>query len=417
MATVYQGGSFVRISNDGLNKSGKTCTTAQLAVGLAKEYNDGAPVHVFDSSDRWRTWKKLIFDVEKIPLVITYGESIAVLQKAMDAALQGPCSVFVADDLTVPWMEGVESFSSEYGNLTFERRAQLVREWKQFVYGFRHGKFDSLACGRLGYVWQTLEDPETGQEKLHQGDSKFNAGGGENFGYDCELEVEMRRRKRYLLGLIRGKTTVEHICDVIGDAHAVLNGQQFNFPDWNGPYKPGMYKAVLDAFRPHIEFVRSLDNTEFNPESSSRLIVSGKTAWGKDQAERKQLLEELEANLSMCFPGGEGKSKLSKMFRDLTLEYLNGFISWSRMEEESKTQEIERNVLIIKAMRKRIEKKEMPNDHNSLAGLLHLSAEDVLHPGHGMTLLQVMTVGSMPKRGPQPIVAAQDRMPDELTGD
>jgi len=39
--------SYTRISNDGLNKSGKTCTTAQLAVGIAKEYANGEPVHVF----------------------------------------------------------------------------------------------------------------------------------------------------------------------------------------------------------------------------------------------------------------------------------------------------------------------------------------------------------------------------------
>ena len=119
----------------------------------------------------------------------------------------------------------------------------------------------------------------------------------------------------------------------------------------------------------------------------------------------------------MCFPSGEGKSKLSKMFRDLTLEYLNGFISWSRMEEESSTHDIERNVLIIKKMRKRIESGEIPTNQNSLAGLLHLSAEDVLHPSHGMTLVEVMTMNSLPKPGPQKVVKVMDDAPEEQYGD
>lgn len=415
--------SFVRSSVDGLNGAGKTCTIAQFAVGLAKEYGDGADVHVFDSSDRWAPWKKLIFDVEKIRLHIHYGESIAVLQKAMDAALKGPCSVFVGDDLTVPWMEGVESFSFENGNLTFERRAQLLREWRQFVRGFRHGPFHSLACGRLGYVWENVEDQD-GNEKLHQGDSKFNAGGGENFGYDADLELEMRRRKRRLLGLIRGRTTMEYVCDVVKDARGILNNQQFVFQDWTNGYKPGMYRNVLDYFRPHIDFVRSLDTTRFDSESSRNLVVSGQTAWGRDQSQRKGLLEEFSANLDMAFPSGEGKSKLSKMFRDLTLEFLNGFISWSRMEEECSTPNLERNLLILKAVRKRVESGEIPTEQESLRTLLNLATDDVLHPGKHVTLLEAMGHASIAQVGrgkhkPQPAVGIMDRVArDEVaTGD
>jgi hypothetical protein len=386
--------SYLRVSVNGLNGSGKTCTTALLACAIAIEYGDRRPVYVFDASDRWRAWKRHIFDVEKIPLVIVHGESIAVLQKAISDARDNRCSVFVADDLTVPWMEGVDSFSNEYGTLTFDRRAQLVREWKEFVKLFRHGNFHSLACGRTGYVWTNIED-EDGNEKLHQGDSKFNAGGGENFGYDADLEIEMRRRKRRILGLLRGKQTVEHIVDIVKDAHGVLNGQQFAFTDWVGVYQKGGYKPVLEALRPHIEFVLSLDPGPYDDETSRKLIVSGKTAWAADQSNRKSLLEELEANLAMCFPTGEGKTKLAQMFRALTLEGLNGYISWTRMEDELPTDKIERNLLIVKAMRKRIEAKEVPVDQPSLLALLNCAVQDVLHPGRGLSLIEVMGVKSI----------------------
>ena len=120
------GKSFLKLSTDGPDGSGKTCTMAQLAVGLAKEFADGGAVLVFDSSDRWSAWKVHIFDVEKIPLVITVGNSLAALQESMDHFLDEGGAVYVADDLTVPWMEGLASFAYENGNLPFDRRQQLV---------------------------------------------------------------------------------------------------------------------------------------------------------------------------------------------------------------------------------------------------------------------------------------------------
>lgn len=410
--------SYTRISNDGLNKSGKTCTTAQLAVGIAKEYANGEPVRVFDSSDRWRTWKRHIFDIEKIPLVITYGESITVLQRAAEAALKGPCSVFVADDLTVPWTEGIEAFSNEYGSLPFDRRAQLMREWNEFVSAFRHGRFDSLACGRMGYVWENLEDQDTGEIKLHQGDSKFNAGGGENFGYDCELELEMRRKK--LKRPARGKTAVQHICEVVGDAHSILNGQQFVFNDWTGPYQAGMYRTVLDHFRPHIEFVRSLESTEFSAESSRELIVTGRTPWAAQESEKTKLLEEIDTGLETCF--GSKQSTAGKMLRNLTIENLTGSMSWTRMADEKKVEELNHYKFVVLALRNRIAKDGVPKDQETLQALLRLSIEDVFNPGKNKTLLQVMGEESLRRlrgpRGPRPIVAAMEAgRADEVAGD
>lgn len=391
---VYTSRSYLRASTDGLNGSGKTCTMAQLAVGLAKEYGDGRPVHVFDSSDRWPAWKIHIFDVEKIPLVITASRSIAGLQESITRAVDAKCAVFVGDDLTVPWMEGVKTFAYENGNLPFDRRQQLVNEWDRFVAPFQLGEFDSIACGRLGYVWENIED-EDGNEKLHQGDSKFNAGGGQNFGYDCILELEMRRRKRRIMGLLRGKTMMEYVCDVIKDANSIINNQQFVFGDFERGYQKGDYKKVLDAIRPHIEFRRRLPSIPKDHSSSQKLIVGGKTAWAKDQSNRGALLQELDANLEICF--GSKQSTQGKMFRNLTLEYLNGFISWSRMEEESVTHDIERNVMVIRALRQRIEAQEIPTDPTSLKALLNLSTEDVLHPGKSLTLFEVMGKKSVEK--------------------
>lgn len=410
--------SYLKASVDGVNGSGKTCTVAQLACGLAKEYGNGA-VHVFDSSDRWPAWKVHIFDKEGVPLVITYGKTIVALQEAIDRAEQEKASVFVADDLTVPWMDGLAEFAYDNGSLPFDRRQQLVNEWNLFVEPFQFGEFHSIACGRLGYHWENVED-EDGNEKLHQGDSKFNAGGSSNFAYDCILELEMRRRKRRILGLLRGRTSVEYLCDVIKDANDILNDQQFIFsPFGKDGYQKGDYRKVLDCFRTHIEFRRKLKPVPLHQGSTSDLIVGGKTAWAKDQAERRRLLENIAGLFDFCY--GSQQSSAGKMFRNLTLEAWGHGWSWSSMEENASTAQLENYVAIMQAMRRRAEQKELPHDQSSLLMLLKLSMDDVREPdGKHITLIEAMGIEPGRKNGkPQRVVKSLDHtdQDEQLAGD
>jgi hypothetical protein len=402
--------SRLKASISGPNGTGKSGTTARLLVGISKELCGSAPVVVYSSDDRWRIYKRTIFDVEKVPLTVIAGESLNQVREALNLANKG-CCAFAADDLTIPWKEGLSEFSYSDGFLPFERREQLMNEWRPLLRAFRLGNFHAIGVGRIGFEWQNVED-EKGRMQLVQGNSKFNAGGGENFGYEADLELEMSRNRRKIRQLLRVKMQPEYICDVIKDATAgLLNGEQFIFESKRGLYSPGDYKTVFNAFRPYLEFMAKIEAPAPEPSSTRDLIASGKTPHAKDAAARKGYLEELDNLLSHCFPGGEKRSKIDSMNRNLTLEFLNGYTSWSRMEEEVPTINLRRNVEIIKAMRTRIDAGEKITDQASLAALLHLSSDDVLKPGHGMTLLEVMTAKSLTK-GPQPIVPILDKWPE-----
>lgn len=384
--------SFLKLSTDGTNGSGKTCTMAQLAVGIAKEYADSGPVHVFDSSDRWPSWKIHIFDREKVPLVITAGDSIsALLESLKKFRADRRASVLIADDLTVPWTSGIAAFSYGNGLLPFERRQQLVNEWNKYVRPFQTGEFHAIACGRLGYHWTNVEDPDSGDMKLVQGDSKFNAGGSQNFGYDCNLECEMRRRKRRV-GLLRSKTVMEYICDVVKDADSVLSNEQFVFEGKNfrTDYRAGGYAAVLDKFRPHLDFRIKLAQPDRPEVSDSDLIVSGKTEWAHDQSARRGFLEEIDKLIDCCFPGGEKVSKLHAMFRNVTLEFLNGYMSWSRMEEEVPTLKLRDHVRILKKLRERLDAEGRPTDQSALSAALRLAKQDFEKSDRDVSLLDAM---------------------------
>ena len=420
MATAPQSNaSFLKASVDGTHGSGKSGTTARLAVGISKELYHCAPVLVADSEERWRFYEKTIFAPEGVPLIRMDGSTLLGIQKAIASVEKHGACVFVADQLTTPWKDGLKAFSYADGELTFNRRQQLMNQWLPIIQNFRYGKFHAICCGRIGFEWENVFDEESGRVKLTQGNTKFNAGGGENFGYEADLELEMRRNKRRVLSLLRTGTSMEYVCSVIKDAAAgILNGEQFVFPGQKGLYKPGDYKAVFQAFRAYLKFMATIDApTPVTTAATSDLLIAGKTPWAANQSEKKALLEELDANLTMCFPSGEGKSKLSKMFHDLTLEYLNGFISWSRMEDECPVDHLMRNVQIVKAVRQRIEAKDVPTDQVSLQTLLDLCVEDVQGKSASkMTLLEAMGLRSLDKvKRPQAIVGVLDaKAGDEL---
>jgi hypothetical protein len=398
--------SYLKASIDGFNGTGKSGTAARLAVGISKERCDREPVIAYSSDDRWRIYRRTIFEPEGVPLEVIAGESLIHVLKALERADQG-CCVFIGDDLTVPWKAGLSDFSEADGYLSFERREQLMNQWRPILRGFRLGNFHAIGIGRLGFQW-LKEIDDAGRNRPVQGDSKFNAGGGENFGYEADLELEMHREKRRIRELLRLRNSTTYVCDVIKDAAGgILNGAQFTFEGQKGLYQPGDYRAVYEEFAPYLDFMDKISAPEPGHESTRDLLVRGKTPWARDKAERTSLLEEMTGNLDLCF---SSQSKEGKQFRWLTLEFLNGFGSWSRMEEECATGQLNRNSLVLRELRRRIANKEIPTTAEQLTVLLSLCYEDVIHPGGAYITLEtaLFAKSAEQRKGPQPITRALD---------
>ena len=200
-----------------------------------------------------------MFDVEGVPLIRMAGDTLVGVQSAIDQVEKEGACCFVGDQLTTPWKEGVRSFSHEDGYMSFEQREQLMNQWMPIIRRFRYGKFHAICAGRIGFEWANLED-DKGRMRLTQGNAKFNAGGSENFGYEADLELEMKRNLKRVLTLLRLGVQTEYVCNVIKDAAAgLLNGEQFIFPGQKGLYKKGDYRTVFNAFKPYLEFMRKID--------------------------------------------------------------------------------------------------------------------------------------------------------------
>ncbi|MGO9073862.1 MAG: hypothetical protein ACLPLR_06095 [Terriglobales bacterium] len=424
MATLSQivQNSHLKASVDGPNGAGKSALCCRLAIGISKELCNSAPVLVADSEERYRFYKHTMFDPEGTPLIRMPGDTLIGVQRAIEAVeKQGAC-VFIGDQLTTPWKEGLQSFSESDGFLSFEKRAQLMAQWLPIVQRFRYGKFHAICAGRIGFEWENLED-DRGRRRLTQGNSKFNAGGSENFGYEADLELEMSRRKRRVLTLLRGKTSMEYVCQVIKDAAAgLLNGQEFVFQGQQGLYKAGDYQAVFQSFRPYLDFMRQIAAPEPSAETTRQLLISGKTPWAAAQSEREKLLEEIENDLGFCFPGGAGQSKVADAFRKLTLEYLTGSHAWSRIKDEASVNGLSRCSHVIRVMRRRIESGEVPASQRELMTLIDLAIEERAALAKGVPAVERvrgidLSEALAERKGPQPVVEMLDREKEEITGD
>jgi hypothetical protein len=117
-----------------------------------------------------------------------------------------------------------------------------------------------LAFGRLGNDFEerekTLKNDET-KPKLVKVGTKFEAGGGESFGYEPHLllELTLERKNRKVNGQEReGEGRMVHRADVLKDRTWALNGQTFRWTD-KPKYEAGGYRQVWESIRPHFEEV------------------------------------------------------------------------------------------------------------------------------------------------------------------
>lgn len=389
--------SYLKASIDGLKGSGVTGTAARIALGISIEQCDRRPVLIGDANNKARFLQPM-FQAERVPLIIVPAPTLLAMHSAITRGKQEGVCVFLADDITIPWDELVSSFSLPNGVLMFEMREQLKQCWRAFMSDVRSAPFHCIGGGRLGHNWEKVES-EFGTTELEQQGQKIDAGWGNNFAYCADIELNMRRRIPVMKSVLRMHKVVQHICTVHSDSAndlTGLNGKEFVFEE-STRYQPGNYRQTYNAFLPHFEALMQIENGVYPaPPSSKEMLVSGKTPWARDKSERSHHLEEITALLDFCFPSGEGKSKQAKAMRDLTLEYLNGFLSWSRMEEESLTPDLEKNVWVLRKVRQHIEAGEIPTERQSLNALLDICVDELYRPdAKRMTLIEVMGLKSI----------------------
>lgn len=410
--------------------TGKTTLEALLSIYLSKTFHKSAPV-AWLGSEKGVDFVIDIFKAEGVPLLLNRSRSFLDLKNAAADAIKEGCCCVCVDSITHFWQE-LFTEGMKKGGPRLAKIARIKEEWAPFSQGFQDSPIHYFVSGRMGYNWDEFEvqDERSGEitKELSKGDAKIKAEG--DFGHEPDLEIQMSAVADpdfVQFEKVRGRTRRTfksqsiHVATIKKCRVWALNGRAFSWKD-QVEYKPGYYRVVGESFKPHFDAINiggehQVEDTT-RPTSSVLFQPNANESVYADRIARTAMLEEIAALLDQIFPGGEKRSKQDAMFRNLTMELLNGFMSWSRMEEETPTIKLQRHVEVLRNVRKRmVDGGERVTDQQSLAALIHLATEDIEKPGHGVTLLELMTAKSLelvktPKAGPQPIVPVLDAWPE-----
>ena len=109
-ATIEQAAAKVGIF--GRQGSGKTTTSALIALGLSKTYHKNAPVAFLDT-ENGSDYLVPIFEAEGVELLVVKSRAFADMKNALREAQGSGCCAYLVDSYTHPWRELTDTFKAK----------------------------------------------------------------------------------------------------------------------------------------------------------------------------------------------------------------------------------------------------------------------------------------------------------------
>jgi hypothetical protein len=349
----------IKVGFFGSQGSGKTTSAALLAAALSKELYGGAPVFVTDTEPGWQFLKRRVFAVEGIEMHQRTEPTFKAMVANIREAEKLGCCVWAIDSLTVIWNELMQSFKKNRGFIPIDKWGDIKAMWNDYVTLFLNSKMNCFALGRLGNDMEEVQDESTpGKTTLVKVGTKFKAGGGESFGYEPHLllELSLERKAKTVKGSkLEGEGRMVHRVDVLKDRTWALNGKTLRWSD-KAKYEKGGYRTVWDSIKPHFDEVQQTMGIVTIKAGSSADLISedGNSEYYQLKQRRNVLTAELHATMDLLW-GGQAKE--AKELRIRVFEHIFGFRS-KEAADAANLETIERGVRILQAFEKRCKKEE-----------------------------------------------------------
>lgn len=272
----------------GFAGSGKTFTSALLAIGLWKKLNAlngyNKPVFFVDS-ETGSSYIKTLFDKAGVPIQGIKTRAFVTLLAAMREAIAGD-HILLIDSISHFWQEIMRAYLKKNGLTRLRLRdfVPLKEEWSAFPTLYLNSPIHIIMAGRAGYDWgEENDDEEEGKKKLVKTGTKMKAEG--DLGYEPTLLIEM---EHVHADSSIGSTFINRAF-VIKDKFDVLKGKSFDMPRF-------------EDFAPHINMlsIGGVPPTIDTETSSSDMMVSH-AGVAKRLRERDILIEEIFENMPLRF--------------------------------------------------------------------------------------------------------------------
>ena len=344
----------IKVGVYGGQGSGKTTSTALMALALSKEIYGGAPVAVTDTEPGWQ-FLRPIFAQEGVELIQTTQPTFkAMLRDLKDAEKRG-CCVWAIDSLTIIWQEIMQAAKGNRSQIEIQQWGDIKAVWNEYTTTFLNSSMCTVALGRLGNEMEDQVDDRTGKTKLVKVGTKFKAGGGESFGYEPHLLLEMsleRKAKTKAGSRLEGEGRMVHRVDVLKDRTWALNGVVIRWSD-KPKYEPGGYRTVWNSIKPHFDRVQqTMARVTLKEGAQSNDLFpgeEGRSEWYERKQRKEVLSAELHATMDMLWGGS---AQIAKQMRMKVFEHVFGFKS-KEAADAAPLDKIERGVRILQAFERR----------------------------------------------------------------
>ena len=344
----------IKVGVFGGQGSGKTTSTALLALALSKEIYGGAPVAVTDTEPGWQ-FLKPIFAIEGVELIQTTTPTFKAMLKDLKDAERRGCCVWAIDSLTIIWQEIMKAAQGSRSQIEIQQWGDIKAVWGEYTTTFLNSPMCTFALGRLGNEMEEQLDDRTGRTKLVKVATKFKAGGSESFGYEPHLLLEMsleRKAKRKAGSTLEGEGRMVHRVDVLKDRTWALNGAVIRWSD-KPKYEKGGYRQVWQSIKPHFDRVQqTMARVQIQSGNASNDLFpgeEGRSEWYEKRQRKEVLSAELHATMDMLWGGS---AVAAKQMRMKVFEHVFGFKSKEAADAAS-LDKIERGVRILQAFEKR----------------------------------------------------------------
>lgn len=318
------GEAYLKAGFLGFNKSGKTRTATELAIGTRELFGLKGQIAMFDTENGSEYVAPIVLKRTGKPLMGVKSRSFDDLMTVAKECEESGISVLIVDSVTHPWRELCQAYMKTLNarlksrnkppkaRMDIQDIMQVKELWAPWPDLYLNGKLHVIICGRAGYEWSMEENEDTGKRELVKVGVKMKV--ETEFGFEPSLLVEMER----IQDLEGDQTVMLRRATVLGDRFGVIDGKTCNNP-------------TFEFFKPHIALLKPGEHTPVDTSIKSDVDVDeeGNPEWQREKKARVILCEEIQGVLVKHHPGQTAVDKSAKA--DL-LEKAFGTRSWTKIE-------------------------------------------------------------------------------------
>lgn len=333
LQTLGKGQGFLKAGFLGFQKSGKTYTSAVLAIGTRKHFKIKGPIAMYDTEGGSEYIAGLVRKETGTELLGLKSRSFDQLCAMAEECVKEGVSVLIVDSVTHVWRELCDAYLKNINDarqkrarernwsfspkksLEFQDWAHVKGVWSRWTDFYLNAPLHIIIAGRAGYEYDMAKNDD-GKSELVKTGIKMKT--ESEFGFEPSLLVEMEREQ---VPDGDGGFKLRRKATVLGDRFAVIDGKT-------------VYDPSFDFFKPHVALLspgahNPIDTTV---RSETGADEDGNAEWAKERKTRTILCEEIQGALVAQWPGQTAADKKAKA--DLIYETF-GTRSWTAVESLS----------------------------------------------------------------------------------